>query len=346
MPRAGVHYPGTYAQLRAWFSDDAACLDYLDWLRWPDGFLCPHCGCRASWEMAGAMRRCVDCRRRVSRTAGTILQDTRTPPTVWFAAAWSLIAQKSGISALGLQRVLGLGSYQTAWAMLHRFRTAMVRPHRELLCGDVEVDEVFIGGVKAGKRGRGAAGKVLVAIAVEQRSPKGYGRTRISVISDATGQALRGFLRDHVERGSVVLTDGFKSYPVALGNDYSHRPFNVSASGQPAHVALPGVHRVSSLAKRWLLGTHQGAVNADHLQAYLNEFCFRFNRRTSRSRGMLFFRLMQLAVGAPPLTYRQIVVNPKPKHTRPTAPTGPRPQPASLTLPPAGRPWRTVTNLA
>jgi transposase-like protein len=265
---------------------------------------------------------------------------------VWFAAAWSLTTQKNGISALGLQRVLGLGSYQTAWAMLHRFRTAMVRPGRELLSGNVEVDEVFIGGVKPGKRGRGAAGKALVAIAVEQRSPKGFGRARIGVIPDATGPILRGFLRDHVERGSVVITDGFKSYPAALGKDYAHRPVNVSASGQPAHVPLPGVHRVSALVKRWLLGTHQGAVEVDHLQAYLNEFSFRFNRRTSRSRGMLFFRLMQLAVGAPPMTYRQMVVNPRPKRTRPTAPTGPRAQPASLALPPADRPWRATTSFA
>ncbi len=346
MPRAGLHYPGSYAELRSWFPDDAACLDYLDWLRWPDGVVCPHCGCLTGWRMAGAVWRCADCRRRVSSTAGTIFHDTRTPLTVWFAAAWSLTTQKNGISALGLKRVLGLGSYQTTWAMLHRFRTAMVRPGRELLSGDVEVDETFVGGVKPGKRGRGAAGKALVAIAVERRSPKGYGRTRMAVISNATAPTLRAFLLAHVERGSVVLTDGLKSYPTAVGNGYSHRPFNVAGSGHHAHVPLPGVHRVASLVTRWLLGTHHGAVEADHLQAYLNEFCFRFNRRSSRSRGLLFFRLMQLAVGAPPVTYRQMVVNPKPKRTRPTPPPGPRSLPGSLALPPAGRPWRAATNLA
>ena len=290
------------------------------------------------------MWRCAGCRRRVSVTAGTIFQDTRTPLTVWFAAAWSLTTQKNGISALGLQRVLRLGSYQTTWAMLHRFRTAMVRPGRELLSGDVEVDETFFGGVKPGKRGRGAVGKVLVGLAVEQRSPKGYGRARMAVIPNATAPTLRAFLLAHVDRGSVVLTDGLESYPNAVGHDYSHRPFNVASSGQPAHVPLPGVHRVASLAKRWLLGTHQGAVEADHLQAYLNEFCFRFNRRSSRSRGLLFFRLMQLAVGAPPMTYRKMVVNPKPKRTRPTPPPGPHSLPTSLALPSAGRPWRTATS--
>ena len=211
--------------------------------------------------MAGAVWRCFDCRRRVSSTAGTVFQDTRTPLTIWFAAAWSLTTQKNGISALGLQRVLGVGSYQTTWAMLHRVRTAMVRPGRELLFGDVEVDETFIGGVKPGKRGRGAAGKVLVAIAVEQRSPKGFGRARMAIIPDAAAPALQAFLQAHVEYGSVVITDGLKSYPGAIGHDFKHKPSNMDRSGQPAHVPLPGVYRVAALVKRWLLGTYQGAVS-------------------------------------------------------------------------------------
>ena len=345
MPRAGQHYPGTYGAMRAWFPDDAACLDYLDWLRWPEGFRCPYCGCTTSWQLSRGERRCTDCRRRVSRTAGTIFQDTRTPLTVWFAAAWYLTTQKNGISALGLKRVLGLGSYQTAWAMLHRYRSAMVRPGRERLNGDVEVDESSFGGVKPGKRGRGAAGKALVGIAVEQRSPKSYGRARMWVIPDATSVTLREFLSANVEPGAVVISDSLASYPAACGKDYRHKPFNVHASGLAAHLPLPGVHRVASLAKRWLLGTHQGAVEIDHLQAYLNEFCFRFNRRQSRSRGLLFYRLMQLAVAAPSLTYRHLVVNPQPKRRRPTAPQGKRSQPVRLALPPAGRPWRQLTSL-
>ena len=335
MPRTGVRYPGNYAEMRAWFSDDAACRDYLDWLRWPAGFNCPSCGCTTSWEVRRGERRCTGCRRKVSRTAGSVFQDTRTPLTVWFAAAWQLTAQKTGISALGLKRVLGLGSYQTAWAMLHRYRSAMIRPGREKLTGGVEVDESSFGGVKPGKRGRGAAGKVLVAIAVEQRSPKGFGRARMQVIPDATSETLRRFLLENVEPGAVVISDGLGSYRGACGEAYEHRSFNVRASGLPAHVPLPGAHRVASLAKRWLLGTHHGAVEGDHLQAYLNEFCFRFNRRHSRARGMLFYRLLQLAVGAPPLTYKNLIVNSRPKQRRPTAPSGPRPQPSSLALPPA-----------
>jgi transposase-like protein len=229
--------------------------------------------------------------------------------------------------------------------MLHRYRTAMVRPGRERLNGEVEVDESPFGGVKPGKRGRGAVGKALVAIAVEQRSPKGYGRARMQIIPDATSTRLREFLSANVEPGAVVISDSLRSYPAACGKDYRHKPFNGRASGLSAHVPLPGVHRVASLAKRWLLATHQGAVEVDHLQAYLNEFCFRFNRRQSRSRGLLFYRLMQLAVGAPPLTYRHLVVNPQPKLHRPIAPQGKRSQPVSLALPPAGRPWRQLTSL-
>lgn len=155
---------------------------------------------------------------------------------------------------------------------------------------------------------------------------------------------LRKFLLDNVEPGSVILTDGRKSYPNAVGTDYTHKPFNVAGSGLPAHVPLPGVHRVASLLKRWLLGTYQGAVEADHLQEYLNEFCFRFNRRTSRSRGMLFYRLMQLAATGTPVTYRELVKNPKAKRAAPTPP-GRRGRPGTLAMPPAGRPWRQATDL-
>ena len=339
-PIVSRHYPKSYAELLAWFRTDADCRDYLDWLRWPDGFVCPDCSAADGWRIGDGRWMCAVCSKRTSTTAGTIFQDTRTPLTVWFAAAWNLTTQKNGISALGLQRVLGLGSYQTAWMMLHRFRTAMVRPGRELLAGDVEVDETFIGGVKSGKRGRGSAGKVLVAIAVERLVSGGFGRARMTVISDATAPTLRAFLLENVERGSVVLSDGLKSYPIAVGGDFTHKSFNVAGSGVPAHIPLPGVHRVASLTKRWLLGTHQGAVEVDHLQAYLNEFCFRFNRRHSRSRGMLFFRLMQQSVDAPPVTYRQLVVNPASKRSQPPNPRKALHSPCSLELPPAGRPWR------
>jgi transposase-like protein len=338
MPIRGQDYPGSYAELRAWFPDDAACLDYLDWLRWPNGFVCPACGTTRSWRLADGSHSCAGCRRRISPTAGTIFHRTRTPLTVWFAAAWHITTQKNGISALGLKRVLGLGSYQSAWSMLHRYRSAMRRPGRDKLRGEVEVDETFVGGVKSGRPGRGALGKALVVVAVERFQPKGLGRCRMAIIPNARATSLRRFVVANVEPGSTVVTDGWPSYPPALAG-YVHQPVKVSASGTFAHVSLPGVHRVAALLKRWLLGTHQGGVEADHLAAYLDEFVFRFNRRRSEARGLLFRRLLEHAVSAPPVPYRQLVVNPKKKRTKPQPPTSRR-LPRSLVIDLQPRPWR------
>jgi transposase-like protein len=340
LPKRGTDYPASYADLLAWFPDDRACLDYLDWLRWPSGFVCPHCGATRSWRLPDGRRSCGGCARRVSPTAGTIFHRTRTPLTVWFAAAWHLTAQKNGVSALGLQRVLGLGSYQTAWAMLHRYRTAMVRVGRDRLHGTVEVDESAFGGAKSGPRGRGALGKTLVAIAVERFDPKGFGRCRLAVLPNAKGPALRAFLLANVEPGSTVITDGLGSYPAATLDLYRHTPISIKASGLPAHVPLPAVHRVAALAKRWILGTHQGAVEADHFQSYLDEFAFRFNRRRSEARGLLFLRLLEGAVAVGPTPYSQLVVGGGAKRKSPTPPSHRRVAPPSLVRPTPPRPWR------
>jgi transposase-like protein len=284
---------------------------------------------------------CEPCRRRVSVTAGTIFHRTRTPLTIWFAAAWYMTAAKNGVSARTLHRLLGFGSYQTAWAMLHRFRTAMVRPGRDRLKGEVEVDEVYIGGIKPGKRGRSAEGKALVAVAVEVLRPKGFGRCRLRAIPNVQAPSLRSFLLACVEPGSSLITDGFVSYPAAIGTDYGHRPISISKAGVQAHTVLPAVHRLASLVKRWLLGTHQGAVELDHLPAYLDEFAFRFNRRRSEFRGLLFRRLLEQAVQVDPVTYRSLIVNPSPKRRKPRPPARRRVAPSSLEVQPATRPWRT-----
>lgn len=261
--------------------------------------------------------------------------------TVWFAAAWYATSAKNGVAAKTLHRLLGFGSYQTAWAMLHRFRTAMVRPGRDRLAGTVEVDETYIGGTKSGKRGRGAEGKALVAVAVELLHPKGFGRCRLRVIPTADAPSLRSFLLDCVEPGSIIATDGYAAYKNATSDTYVHQPFTVAGSGVKAHVPLPGVHRVASLVKRWLMGTHQAAVESDHLQAYLDEFAFRFNRRRSEFRGLLFRRLLEQAVSVAPSTYRSLVVNPSPKGEKPTPPSAAhRTRPASLDATSPSRPWR------
>lgn len=335
-----MEYPASYADVRAWYPTDAACLDYLDWLRWPDGFRCPLCRGETAWKLPDGRWSCGRCGRRVSATAGTIFHGTRTPLTVWFAAAWMLVSQKHGISALGLKRTLGIGSEQTAWAMLHRYRTAMVRPGRDRLTGVVEVDETFFGGPEPGRRGRGALGKALVAIAAEQRG-RGLGRCRMQIIDDAKAGTLREFLLGHISPGEIVITDGWASYAPACEGRYEHRPEPVAPSELQAHELLPGVHRVASLAKRWLLGTHQGGVKPAHLQAYLDEFTFRFNRRRSGSRGMLFYRLLEQAVQSPPRTYRSLVADPGARG-RQLTPPGPdkRVRPPSLAGEPQDRPWR------
>ena len=212
--------------------------------------------------------------------------------------------QKHGVSALGLQRLLGLGSYQTAWTILQKLRTAMVRPGRDRLHGSVEVDETYVGGIEHGVRGRGTESKFIVVIAIEVLSQKGFGRVRMQRVDDVSGDSLVPFVSAAVESGSEVHSDGWKGYNGLSKQGYRHRVTNISSSGDPAHISMPGVHRIAALLKRWLLGTHQGSVTAAHLDAYLNEFAFRFNRRHSRRRGLLFLRLLQHAVVTLPTRYR------------------------------------------
>jgi transposase-like protein len=340
-PRAGVDYPRSDAELRSWFRTDADCLDYLQWLRWPQGFVCPRCEGAGGWSTSDGRFKCAQCGTRTSTTAGTLFDRRRTPLTVWFAACWMFAAQKDGVSALSLTRSLEIGSYQTAWAMLHRLRSVLVRPGRERLSGIVEVDETVMGGVEPGLTGGRSRGKKksLVAVAVERKEPHGFGRCRMLPIPDASGDSLRAFLVDHVEEGSTVITDGWQAYQMATNGLYIHKRFVVPDNDAPT--LLPGVHRVASLSKRWLLGTHQGAVEADHLAEYLNEFVFRFNRRKSRSRGLVFHRVLELAVAHDPVRYRDLVVNPKPKAKPPTPPLG-RGHPPTMDRPPAGRPWRAT----
>ena len=344
-PAAGLHYPRSLGEFRSWFSTDADCLDYLEWLRWPDGFVCPGCGNPGGWALGDGRFRCVTCRSCTSTTAGTIFDRTRTPLTVWFMACWLFATQKDGLSAQSLQRELEIGSYQTAWAMLHRLRSVLVRPGRERLSGRVEVDETYIGGEEPGLRGGRAKGKkTLVGIAVEVREPKGFGRCRMRVLQDLSAASLHPFVTDHVEPQATVITDAWQGYVGIEVLGYTcqrHSQRAARRAGIDAYGMLPGVHRIASLAKRWLLGTHQGSVDPAHLQAYLDEFVFRFNRRRSRSRGLVFHRVLELAVGHEPVRYRDLVVDPQPKK-HPAAGRAGWGHPPSLDLPPAKRPWRAA----
>ena len=259
--------------------------------------------------MRDGWRRCAACRKETSVTSGTIFEGTRYPLLTWFHVCWYVVSQKNGVSALGLQRVLGLGSYQTAWAWLHKLRRAMVVPERDRLAGPVEVDETFVGGIKSGARGRAADGKAIVAIAVEARE-NGPGRLRMRRIANTTRDELTPVVEDFVELGSEVQTDAWGGYnELDRMRAYRHTVTNLSASPDPAHITMPHVLRVASLFKRWLLGTHQGGVSMQQLDFYMDEFTFRFNRRHSRYRGLLFFRLLEGAVSTQPRTYLDITGN-------------------------------------
>ncbi|MGH8940567.1 MAG: IS1595 family transposase [Actinomycetes bacterium] len=342
---AGRHYPTSLGAFRSWFPTDADCLDYLEWLRWPGGFVCPDCGEPGGWRLGDGRFRCAECRSCTSVTAGTIFDKTRTPLTVWFTACWLFATQKDGVSAQSVQRALDIGSYQTAWAMLHRLRSVLVRPGRERLTGTAEVDETFIGGEEPGLRGGRAKGKKsLVGVAVEVKEPRGLGRCRMAILDDASAASLHPFVTAHVEPGTTVITDAWKGYSgiEELGYPRDRRSQRAARlRGDDPYALLPAVHRVASLAKRWLLGTHQGSVDDAHLQTYLDEFVFRFNRRTSRSRGMVFYRVLELAVAHEPVRYRDLILNPEPKKNPPAGRAG-WGHPPSLERPTANRPWRVA----
>lgn len=289
------------------FATEEACKLYLEQLRWPEGFACPRCGGREAWKTGRGLWLCVRCRRQTSVTVGTIFERSRLPLLLWFRAMWHVTNQKNGASALTIQRLLGLGSYQTAWAWLHKLRRAMVRPGRDRLEGLVEVDESYIGGERPGKRGRGARGKALVLLAVQLQRGNQIGRIRLAQVSDASGPSLLAAIQAMVMPGSEVKTDGCDGYNDLLRKGYRH--LMVRQSAAVGDDLLPACHRVASLLKRWLLGTHQGAVRHTHLGYYLDEFTFRFNRRGSASRGKLFYRLAQQAVHMEPAPYAMLVTH-------------------------------------
>lgn len=299
-------YPVNTIDLMDMFPTEEACLDYLTLIRWPDGYRCSRCESASYWKKARGLFHCRDCGYEGSVTRKTLFQDTHKPLRLWFQAIWYVVNQKNGVSALGLQKALGLGSYHTAWEWLHKLRRAMVRPGRDRLSGVVEVDETFIGGERSGKRGRGADGKTLVFIAAEE-ALSGIGRIRLTTLPNASGNSLLAAVSQTIEPGSTVRSDGWDGYNILPANGYPHVPLvhKNTASGD----ATPLTHRVAALLKRWWLGTHQGAISHKHLDYYLDEFTFRFNRRTSRSRGKLFYRLIEQALQIEPVTAKNIIHN-------------------------------------
>ena len=290
------NYPRNAIEFEKRFNSEQECHKYLFSLRWPEGLKCPKCQYGKVWMTKHGLYRCSRCRCEISVTAGTIFQDTKKPLQLWFRAIWHVVNQKHGISALGLQRALGVGSYHTAWEWMYRLRHAMVRPNRDRISGTIEVDETYVGGKKTGKRGRGAEGKVLVVIAA-QIDGKRIGRIRLKRTPDASGDSLNQAIKETIEPGSTVITDGWEGYSKVQSFGYTHKI--AKKEGFVGENLLPKCNIVAALLKRWLLGTHQG--RAQHIDYYLDEFTFRFNRRTSKSRGLLFYRLVQQSLMTDPV---------------------------------------------
>lgn len=297
-------FPMSEIEFEKRFSTEQACMDYLATMKWPEGFCCQRCGHQEYWISAKRLYICTRCESGYSLTAGTVMHGTKKPLTYWFKAMWWFTTRKSGVNAVNLKELLGLGSYQTAWAWLHKLRRCTVRRSREPLSGNVEVDEFFIGGQKPGKRGRGANGKTIVLAAVEKDGNR-FGRIRLQVVPDCSGDVLEQFLGTNVIPGSRVCTDGWKGYNFAFKN-YSHDKV-IASKKVDKNSVLPGVHRIASLVKRLILGTFQGRFEPKHLQSYMDEYVFRFNRRTSRNIGKKFMRIVQQVSSSTKTTYRQIV---------------------------------------
>ena len=301
-------YPENIMEFEKRFSTEEACRDYLFKLKWPNGYRCPRCDHKKAWPLKKALYQCANCDHKVSVIAGTIFHGTHKSLVLWFRAIWCLTGQKNGASALCIQKIMGLGSYKTAWVWLHKLRRAMVTPGRDNLSGIVEVDETYIGGKKPGKRGRGAEGKSLVVIAVEINGSK-IGRIRLRKVPDASSKSLNNAIEKTINKGSLIQTDGWNGYNHLKSLGYIHEI--IRQNSEVGDSLLPNCHLVASLLKRWLAGTHKGAVSHEHLEYYLDEFAFRFNRRTSTHRGKLFYRLLQNAVKIEPIPYNHIKKNVK-----------------------------------
>lgn len=299
-----MRIPENQIEFEKMFTTEEQCLDYLKELRFPKGYSCRKCQHNEYWLNNRGIMVCKNCKNELSITSGTIFHRSKLPLVVIFRVLWWMVAQKNGVSAVGIQRVLGLGSYRTAWAWLHKFRRLMVFPGRNKLSGKIEVDETLVGGKRSGKRGRGAEGKSLVVIAVEIME-KGTGRVRMSLISDASKKSLKKFINENIETGSNLITDGWKGYTGISKSGYQHEIEDKTKLLDGEEI-LPNVHRIASLLKRWLLGTHQNYIGEGYLSYYLDEYTFRYNRRKSNSRGLLFQRLIEQGVLHEPVEYKSI----------------------------------------
>ena len=298
-------FPKSQVEFDKRFSTQRACYEYLFKLKWPNGFSCVKCGQPAYWVSSKFVYICTRCEYQQSLTAGTIMHSTKKPITYWFKAMWWFTTRKAGINAVNLKDLLGLGSYDTAWTWLQKLRHCTIRNGREKLSGIVEVDDFVLGGQKSGKRGRGAEGKTIVLAAVEKRGRR-LGRIRLQIASDCSSGSLMPFIEQNIKYGGHIITDGWKGYAPLENKNFSHQKVYWAKSGDKSSI-LPGVHLVISLLKRVILGTFQGRFESKHLQSYLDEYVFRFNRRNSKSIGKKFMRIVQQVIASIKITKSQVV---------------------------------------
>ena len=300
-----MEYPETQIDFERMFSTKEDCMNFLYKIKFPDGFKCAACGNNENWINSRNVFVCKFCRGETTVTSGTIFHKSKLPLTIIFRAMWWIVAQKNGVSAKGLQRILGIGSYETAWTWLHKFRRIMIISDREKLSGTLEVDETLVGGKKIGKRGRGAEGKSLVLMALEMKK-YGTGRVRLAIVPDGSRKSINPFIRENIAKESTLTTDGWRGYVDINKMGYKHEISKDTILTEEEEI-LPNVHRIASLLKRWLLGTHQSYVAKNHLQYYLDEFVFRHNRRKSKSRGLLFYTLIKQAILNEPIEYNKVI---------------------------------------
>lgn len=298
-------FPKSEIEFDQRFSDPEACYEYLFNQKWPSGFECTKCGHRHYWFSSRNLYICTKCEHQHSLTAGTIMENSKKPITYWFKAMWWFTTRKSGVNAVNLKELLGLGSYGTAWTWLQKLRRCTVCQNREKLSGRVEVDEFYVGGQRSGKRGRGATGKVIVAVAVERNDKiKHIGRIRLHVALDTSGYSLETFIINNIEAGSTVATDEWRGYNILDKDQYKRETTNQSKTKD--YNKLYGAHLVTTLVRRLIRSTFQGRFDPQYLQNYLDEYVFRFNRRKFVNVGMKFMRIVQQAAKTAPIKWQNI----------------------------------------
>ena len=298
-----MSYPKDQLEFEDQFRTETDCVEYFKQIRWPKGFMCRKCGESEYWPQSRSRYTCKICNFQSTLYSGTMFECSRLKLRLWYRAIWWMINQKHGTSAAGLQKGLGIKSYKTAWLMLHKIRSAMVDPRRLKLSGNIEVDEAWVGGKKHGFGSKGSKENPIVVVAIEFNE-KSLGRLRMEHIELNTTFLLTRFIENNIEQDSHLYTDEWSGYKSIQTRGYKHTA--TASSRAVDNNVLPRVHLVIALLKTWLQGTHHGRIERKHLQAYLDEFVFRFNRRNSASRGLLFKRLLESAIyGAGP-TYEKI----------------------------------------